>query len=299
MMAASMATNMTLTRGNRKARNSLIKPREPKKPRLRPAMKLRRIGRFVSWRSLAAVAVVILGMALAIAAVGGMSLWLYNQAVTSDFFTTRHIDIAGNVRLTRDMVLEYGGLTEGANSLKVSIADVERNLRATPWVEEVSVKRLLPDRFVIKLKERLPSFWVHKDGTLYYANERGEIIAPVESSNFLSLPTLMILPGGEDAVPFLGRLLKDLQNGALPIESGAVAQVTASPSQGVEIYLEDREMRLAIATDDWEGNLARLGLALGDLARRRELGGVREVRAVDGNVWIIRNQAAQNRTNLP
>lgn len=250
------------------------------------------IGKSVRWRSVVAVLLVIAGLGLSLAAVGAVSLWLYGKAVTSDFFTTRHIDVAGNVRLTREMVLQYGGVSEGDNSLSVSIADVERNLRQTPWVEEVTVKRLLPDRFVIKLKERLPSFWVHKDGILYYANDKGEIIAPVESRNFLSLPTLRILPGAEDIVPFLEKFLKDMQNGALPLESGAIASVTLSPSTGIEIYLEDREMRLSIATDDWEGNLDRLGIALGDLARRRELGSVREARAVDKSVWILRNNAS-------
>lgn len=278
----------------RKNRNTIIKPREKKQ--LKPLLRQRPgcLGKFISFKSIAAITLAILGICLAIAAVGAISLWLYGKAITSDFFTTRHIDIAGNARLTREMVLQYGGLSEGDNSLLVSIADVERNLRDTPWVEEVSVKRLLPDRFVIKLKERLPSFWVRKDGNLFYANEKGEIIAPVESKNFLSLPTLHVLPGGEDALPYLARLLKDMQSGALPVEAGSIASVTASPSTGVEIYLEDREMRLAIATDDWEGNLARLGVALGDLARRRELGTAREARAVDGNVWIIRSQAPRH-----
>jgi len=285
---------LVLNRGGRKARNILIKPREKKKRRMRLPVKTGFIGKFVSLKSVLAVTLAILGIGIAVVAIGTVSLWLYGKAVTSDFFTTRHIDVAGNVRLTRDMVLQYGGLSEGDNSLGVSIADVERNLRGTPWVEEVSVKRLLPDRFVIKLKERMPSFWVRKEGMLYYANEKGEVIAPVESKNFLSLPTLQIMPGAEDAMPFLGRLLKEMQNGALPVESGSIASVTVSPSVGVEIYLEDREMRLSIATDDWEGNLSRLGIALGDLARRRELGAVREARAVDGNVWIIRNQAAQH-----
>ena len=118
--------------------------------------------------------------------------------------------MTGNVRLSHDMVLQYGGIREGDNSLAVSIAKVERNLRKTPWVEEASVKRLLPDRFVIKLKERLPTFWVHKDGVLYYANERGEIIAPVESKNFLSLPTLRVESGAEDDLPYLTRLMKGM-----------------------------------------------------------------------------------------
>ncbi len=285
---------LALGKGGRKKRNSLIKPREKKKFKVLLPINTGWLGRFVSIKSILAVTLAVLGTALAVAGVGAVSLWLYGKAVTSDFFTTRHIDVAGNVRLTRNMVLQYGGLSEGDNSLGVSIADVERNLRATPWVEEVSVKRLLPDRFVIKIKERMPSFWVRKDGALYYANEKGEIIAPVESKNFLSLPTLQVLPGGEEALPFLGRLMKDMRNGLLPVESGSIASVTASPSAGVEIYLEDREMRLSIAIDDWDGNLSRLGIALGDLARRRELGSVREARAVDGNVWIIRNQAAQH-----
>ena len=249
---------------------------------------------FLRIRAIFQIILLLAGLALIATIVGAAALWLYGKATTSDFFTTRHIDIAGNSRLTREMVLRYGGLSEGDNSLAISISDVERNLRETPWVEEISVKRLLPDRFLIKLKERMPSFWVHKDDKLYYANERGEIIAPVESDNFLSLPTLTILPGAEDIAPALEKLLKAVQAGALPIEAGAIASVTLSPSNGVEIFLEDREMRLTIAPDDWEQNLAKLGAALGDLAKRRELSSAREARASEGNVWIIRNGNARS-----
>lgn len=246
--------------------------------------------------SLKSIAMILIG-AVAIAAIlggiGAVSFWLYSKAVTSQFFTTKHIDVAGNVRLSRELVLQYGGISEGDNSLAVSIGDIERNLRDTPWVEEVSVKRMLPDRFVIKIRERMPSFWVRKAGQLYYANEKGEPIAPVESRNFLSLPSLQIAQGAENDVPYLAQLLKDLKNGALPLETGSIASVTLSPAQGVELFLEDREMRISIATDDWQGNLTRLGRALDDLTRRRELGSVKEVRAVDGNVWIIRHNAGK------
>ncbi|MBD5626353.1 MAG: FtsQ-type POTRA domain-containing protein [Desulfovibrio sp.] len=305
-----------LRRSGRKSRNAYTAPKEARFAGLgrmfsflrrpagsnadgpqRGAPQARRIGG-ITWRTLLVGILVLLAAGVTLAGICAVSLWLYGKALTSDFFATKHVDVAGNVRLSREMVLQYGGIGEGDNSLAVSIAEVERNLRDTPWVEEASVKRLLPDRFVIKLKERMPSFWVHKDGVLYYANERGGIIAPVESRNFLSLPTLRIEPGAEDETPYLARLLKDVQAGGLPIEAGAIAQVTLSPSRGVELYLEDREMRLSIATDDWEGNLSRLGMALGDLARRHELGGVREARAVDGNVWVIRNQPAR-RGDMP
>ncbi len=221
-----------------------------------------------------------------------ISLWLYGQAISSSFFAIRHIDISGNVRLTREMVLDYAGIKEGDNCLAVGISDIERRLRATPWVAEASVKRLLPDRFVIRLKERMPSFWVQKDKTLYYANERGEIIAPVESENFLSLPTLYLEADTESALPYLARLMTDMQSGGLPVEAGAIASVSVSAAKGIEVYLEDRELRLSIATDDWAGNIVRLGATLSDLARRQELRYVREVRASDNSVWVILNRAA-------
>lgn len=246
----------------------------------------------IGLRRAAAFALLLLLATGALSGAFQLSLWLYGQAISSSFFATRHIDISGNVRLTREMVLDYAGIKEGDNCLAVGISDIERRLRATPWVAEASVKRLLPDRFVIRLKERMPSFWVQKDKTLYYANERGEIIAPVESENFLSLPTLYLEADTESALPYLARLMTDMQSGGLPVEAGAIASVSVSAAKGIEVYLEDRELRLSIATDDWAGNIVRLGATLSDLARRQELRYVREVRASDNSVWVILNRAA-------
>ncbi|MDR2850786.1 MAG: FtsQ-type POTRA domain-containing protein [Desulfovibrio sp.] len=240
-----------------------------------------------------AVTLLLMTVVLVPASVCAVTLWLYNKAVTSEFFVTKHVDVTGNVRLSRDMVLQYCGIKVGDNSLAVSIINAEQNLLRTPWVEEVSVKRLLPDRFVIRLKERLPSFWIYKDDVLYYANEAGEAIAPVESGNFLSLPTLAVETGAEDATPYLTRLIRDMHSGVLPVEFGAIASVTASAGRGIEIYMADRELRLSVAVDDWDSNLTRLGTALGDLAGRHELKDVREVRAANGDVWVILNKPAQ------
>ena len=76
------------------------------------------------------------------------------------------------------------------------------------------------------------------------------------------------------------------------MEASAIASVSVSAAKGIEVYLEDRELRLSIATDDWAGNIARLGVTLSDLARRQELRYVREVRASDNSVWVILNRAA-------
>ena len=230
--------------------------------------------------------VFLLASAGILVAVGCVFLWLYDVATTSSFFATRHVDVTGNVRLTRDMVLRYAAIREGDNSLAVSIGEVERNLRETPWVESVSVKRFLPDRFVIRVRERMPSFWVRRDGVLYYANERGQAIAPVESENFLSLPTLVLEEGVASVPEWVSQLMRELQGGALPIEAGSIAEIGVSQVKGVELWLEDRSLCLTLAADDWQGNLKRLAMTLSDLAKRQELRNARAIQAAHGNVWV-------------
>ncbi len=221
------------------------------------------------------------------------SIAIYDWMHTSDTFVTRHIDVTGNVRLSRDVLLRLAGIKEGDNVFSLSVTEMERRLRETPWVEDVSVQRLLPDRFVLRIHERMPSFWVRIQDKLYYANERGEPIAPVESDNFMSLPVLRVDPGCEDALPYLARIWRDLRSGTLPVEPGAVATVDVTPSNGIDVFFEDREMRLSISPDDWEGNLTRIGMTFGDLARRRELSRVREIRASGGHVWVVLRSVAQ------
>lgn len=224
---------------------------------------------------------------MVLVSLGVGSLHLYRFATTSPLFATKQVDVVGNVRISKEMVQDLAGVHVGDNSLAVSLASVERSLLQTPWVDEVSVQRLLPDRFVVKIQERMPSFWVRKDGVLYYADTKGTIIAPVETTNFLSLPTLGVERGSEEVLGKLEEYLLDLRSKKFPVEFGAISSINITPGKGIELYLEDREMRFSIAVDDWRGNLERLSITLGDLARRGALAPVREIRAADGNVWVI------------
>jgi cell division protein FtsQ len=216
------------------------------------------------------------------------SLHLYRYATSSPFFAAKTVNITGNVRLQREAVLDLTGVRPGDNSLAVSIAGMEKSISRSPWIEEVSVKRVLPDRFDIRLRERSPWFWVRHEGVLYYADELGRPIAPVESANFMSLPTLEIRAGAEALLPNMKTYVAGLKGNALPVDYAAVSWIRLSPGRGVEVYVETRDMHLSIAPDDWNANLHRLGVVLGDLARRNELSQVYEVRAADGNVWVIR-----------
>jgi len=213
---------------------------------------------------------------------------IYRFAVTAPYFNTVHIDVSGNIRLAKDELIAIAGLKLGENSLAVNIGQVERELLLIPWVDHVSVKRLLPDGFAIKIKEHIPFFWVRKQGQLNYADIYGNIIAPVDSLNFTSLPTLSVQSGSEYILSSLGALVKDIETGVLPIEFTSVSSINVSRTKGVEFYIEDRQMYLSIAVKDWGGNLKRLAITMNDVIRRNELDKIKEIHAANGNVWVTK-----------
>ncbi len=238
-----------------------------------------------------------LGLGLGIALLLGLTvggLQLYRMATTSDFFTIRKIEIRGATHFSREAILKAAGLEEGINSLTVNIADVEKGLRTSPWVASVAVKRRLPDAFEIRIREKIPSFWMLRDGVLHYADNQGRIIAPVEPGNFLSLPTLEILQGGEELLPQLDKLARAFQSAMLPVDMAGVSLFRVSAAKGFEVFIENRNLVLCIAAEDWDTNLRRLGVVLSDLARRGELKTAREVWAADGNVWVVEPENIQS-----
>lgn len=214
----------------------------------------------------------------------------HRSATSSEFFAIKRVEIRGATHYKREDILNASGLQLGTNSLLVNISDIKKAITKNPWVYKVAVKRRLPDAFEIYIEERIPAFWMLKDGVLQYIDNKGEIIAPVEADNFLSLPTLKILQGGEALLSQVENLVAQLRRARLPVDMASVSWVQVSAARGFELFLENRNLTLCIASEQWIGNIEKLGMVLSDLARRGELKDAREVWASEGSVWVVRNQ---------
>lgn len=231
----------------------------------------------------------LVGLACVLAAFGGLSFGLmkiYRYCISSDYFLISTIEVQGTQQLNTAEIISLSGIREGDNSLSIHIPEIESKLLQNPWIESVSIKRELPDRFVIEINERVPQFWVLKDGTLHYLDQNGVLIAPVESSNFNSLPTLDIGPGGEEALPFLSDFLKTINSVDIPFELSNISWLRISAGKGFELYWENKHLSLSIDIEDWQSNLKRLSLVVSDMEKRDEIANTREIRAADGQVWL-------------
>lgn len=229
------------------------------------------------------------GLGLVLLLVFALSMLLMKSfyAITnSSFFAIKEIRVEGVSQTSIEEILAATNLEQGKNIFEMHIPAMEQALLQNPWVEKVNIKRVLPDTFLIDIKERLAQFWVLRDGILYYLDSNGLIIAPVDSGNFRSLPTLDIGPGGEEAIPYLHDFLRAIEAKDMPFDISQISWLRLSAGKGFELYWEKNKLSLCIGMEDWRQNLSRLFLVIDDLENRNEIDKIREIRSSEGQVYL-------------
>ncbi len=223
---------------------------------------------------------------------GFILIYSYRHATTTNYFALKTIGIHGQERLSSKEVLEAAGLNTGGNVLALSIDLVEERISALPWVDEVAVQRVLPDGLIVALKERRPVFWSLKQGKMHYADAAGQVIAPVRSENFLSLPILEVEKEAEVAKVNLEDITAAIGQIAWPEGLQTIAKIRLSSSQNVEVFFTEKPLHVFIGLEELSANIERLSLVVADLQRRGEIDVVRKIKAQGANVWVHKENSA-------
>ena len=213
-------------------------------------------------------------------------VYAYRYITVTPYFQINSIEIEGNTRLSSKNILDLIETYEGMNNFSLSIARIERKLHHNPWVQAASVTRIIPDTLVIKVTEKTPAYWVLEDQTLWYTDETGTKIAPVETGQLSTLPTLTIEKGAQSFASSLPELMQSLREAHLPVDVTAISDIALSASRSLEFFINGANLRVTIGLDSWMQNLNRARETLEDLAMRGELASVRTVKATGHNVWV-------------
>ena len=214
------------------------------------------------------------------------SIDIYDRVISSDYFLINNIDISGNNNVTDEEILAAAGVAVGQNNISVSIEDVEAALEKNPWMERVSVKRVLPDILEIIVQERVPKFWILENGVMCYADQYGQAIVPVGNVPTQSLPVLEIETGGEIFCTRLPEMLSVFDRSGLPLSVQSASWLRLTRAGGLEIFLEDSNLHLGLGAEYFSNNLVRLSPVLRDLNRRGELPRARRISAYGSQVFV-------------
>ncbi|KXB09432.1 hypothetical protein AKJ60_00245 [candidate division MSBL1 archaeon SCGC-AAA385M11] len=211
----------------------------------------------------------------------------YFWVTTLSCLALETVEVRGNHRFTDQEIMSLAGVEVGDNCLAISLGAVKRRLSANPWLEDVLVRRVLPDRLEIAVREKQAVFWIRHREDLYYAQADGRPIAPVEAENFASLP-LLTLPESNraSAREKLNQVVKWFTRKQAPFSLAELAWVRFRRDFILELYLRNDRGRIRVGLESLKENLTVLTKVWRDLEQRRELREMAKIVVYQRMGWV-------------
>lgn len=134
------------------------------------------------WRRLARFLRVLLLIILSV-----LGVYYFSQ---SPFFALKKIEARGNMKVTKVEIVQKSGLSPGINYFELDTELVRKRLLSMPLIETVTVKKQLPDRVVIDIKEREPLALFCAQESLLVIDGKGYCLEKCTTSKSYDLPII-------------------------------------------------------------------------------------------------------------
>ncbi len=109
------------------------------------------------------------------------------QVYNSPLFNIRTIDVTGNSMVSDTDIIATSGLSVGNNLLRAPVRAAVEQLELNPWVKDVSLKKLLPQRLLIEVTERVPMVLVSTGTKNSILDREGFVITEEITTNDATL----------------------------------------------------------------------------------------------------------------
>jgi len=240
----------------------------------------------INFRQVLPVAAAILVVVLVTAAGAAVYSWLGH----SRLFSVRDIDMNRCAYVTRD---EVSGILSGVapgNIWSLSSRDIGRRLLTHPWVRSVSVRKVFPDRLVVRIEERKPAAMVNLDA-LYFVDEEGTIFKRLTAYDPKNFPIVTGFSRGEltarDAVTLQNlrktlELLRCTESGVLRQN---ISEVHFDAQEGYTLVTRDSGLQIKIGMMDFREAMKRIEEAMPKLSKVGQARGIVDLKTA-GRIYV-------------
>ena len=116
---------------------------------------------------------------------------------SSEIFNVKEISVLGKDKLSENEVISFSQIEIGENIFKINFSKVKKLLKENPYVEDVSVKRVFPNKIEITIDERKVKYMLQLAESYIYIDGQGYV---------------MEISKEKKEVPILLGILTDLSN---------------------------------------------------------------------------------------
>lgn len=109
-------------------------------------------------------------------------------ALVSPIFNIKEIDVSNNEQINTETIVSLSQLNLGQNIFKFNKSKVNKNIKTNAYIENVEIKRKLPNKVQIQIEERKKEYNVEFLNGYAYINNQGYILQISEEKQ--ALPTI-------------------------------------------------------------------------------------------------------------
>lgn len=130
--------------------------------------------------------------------------------IMSPLFAVKKISVNTDGELNEQEIINLAAINLNENIFKFTGKQITENIKENAYVDEVNVKRKLPDEVQISIKERVPILMITYGNSYVYINSQGYMLEI--SNEYKELPILMGIKTEEELIEAGQRLCnEDLQ----------------------------------------------------------------------------------------
>jgi cell division protein FtsQ len=184
------------------------------------------------------------------------------------YFAVREVVVRGQGRLTPEHIRTRAGVEPGMSIWDVDGPSAAARLRREPWIRSAHVRRELPHRVFIQVREERPVAILATDGRaggLYYVSSHGRIFAALAPGDARDFPYLTGLTnedldgGGAFGPRAMRRALALLRAAARGTGTpGLVSEIRVDRARGLVLHPVRPTVPVEVGWGQFEERLARL-----------------------------------------
>jgi cell division protein FtsQ len=200
---------------------------------------------------------------------------VYVHLLEDPIFRVREFEVAGNRKISEETVLSLAEIEGMPNLFTLRLKDVAKRLESHPWVDQVRVRKVFPNKIAVQIEEREPVAILPLE-ELYYIDTKGVIFATVGDADAYNYPFLTGLTRQtleKDPVESKHLIIKALEflrivdkERVFPPEE--ISEIHMEKMDGIRYFTKAEGLQVKMGWEQFGEKLRRLSIILSDLQKR-------------------------------
>lgn len=94
----------------------------------------------------------------------------------SSLFNIQEIEVTGNTKLSNEEIVSLSKINKQTNLFRMNKLKAVESIKENAYVEDVSIKRKLPNKVLINVEERVPKYMLQFADSYVYINNQGYML---------------------------------------------------------------------------------------------------------------------------